>query len=499
MQITFIKKNNPSIFKFLVLSLTLFITCFMLVLSYINYVQVKSQNDTLFNAELTSTAKTIDILISSVAAFNPTKIGHKFTDVMDSNLMRRNVADNIFSSTATNDALHFESDIAILIFDLQNGKVVLRTENSPKLTNGFLHEGEGFQYISTTENHLTHVNDERVWYTYNMFSKNKHYKIIIFVDDAVKQTILQGVFVKSFLMLCILYLLLVIFAYVVVYIALKPIRQISRKIKKVNPRQIERIYVKKVPEEVVPIINQINDLFKKFQAVLDKEKRFSDDAAHELKTPITAIKAQAQLALRLNDIDLVKSKLNKIIDSSEKYTRIVEQLLMLSRMELNDDIVDAYDLELNKTIENILADLAITAISSNIMLSFFPSKETITMHSNYFLLDILIKNIVSNAIKYGNENGYVKVFTFVKDGQAIIKIKDNGIGISEENLKIIFNRFFREPGSNKKGSGLGLAIVQEIVRVHKGNVNIINNKNGGLTVTITLPIITIVHKKIGVD
>ena len=157
--------------------------------------------------------------------------------------------------------------------------------------------------------------------------------------------------------------------------------------------------------------------------------------------------------------------------SIDRYTRIIEQLLMLSRLEPEQSITYSSVVNVNKIIETQLADIGIKAIDKNIELSFIPSNTPAIMIGNDVLLGVLFRNLVDNAIRYMNhDQGKITLSTHVLFDKIVCQVKDNGPGVLDENLHRIFDRFYRQEGSEQPGSGLGLSIVAEIVRLHEGTV-----------------------------
>ena len=229
-------------------------------------------------------------------------------------------------------------------------------------------------------------------------------------------------------------------------------------------------------------------MIEKFHQTLEREKRFSGDAANELKTPVAGIKTLVEIALESNDIDEIKQKLERVKSSANRYSHIIDQLLTFNRIQPNEQIVFAKKLRINKVLETFIADNAIKAIEKDIEISFFPCEQKLWCYSNDYLLGILFKNLISNAIKYTQNGGLIEIYSYQENEEIVVEIKDNGIGVPPENIDRIFDRFYRETGTGEEGSGLGLAIVTEIVRLHHGQIVAKNNPDKGITVTVRIPV-----------
>lgn len=283
--------------------------------------------------------------------------------------------------------------------------------------------------------------------------------------------------------------MLIGFIYYILKTALHPLERINKRVAKINPRKNEKLNEDVIPYEIKSIVDQINLLIEKFHETLEREKRFSGDAAHELKTPIAGVKTLVEIALASDDIDEIKQKLERIKSSTNRYSHIIDQLLTLSRIQPNEQVTFGKKLMINKVLESFIAENAIKAIEKNIEIVFYPSQQHLYCYSNDYLLGILFKNLISNAIKYTPNGGLIEISSYQEENNIVVEIKDNGIGVPQENIERIFDRFYRETGTGEEGSGLGLAIVAEIVRLHNGKIFAQNNTNQkGLTITVKIPI-----------
>ncbi|MFA5960156.1 MAG: ATP-binding protein [Tatlockia sp.] len=267
--------------------------------------------------------------------------------------------------------------------------------------------------------------------------------------------------------------------------------RVAQEVANRAPTHLEPVDLQEVPEEIKPVIDELNKLFYRLQQGFEREKRFAADAAHELRTPLAALKAQAQVALNSNDINEKNIALQKLIASVNRSTHIVQQLLTMSKLvpeaaTIND--VDAVNLV--KITREVLAMLAPSAVEKQIELEFEHEEDKpLTLAGNPTALGILIRNLVDNAIRYSKEYGTVCVRVFTKEHALILEVKDDGPGIPGELQDRVFERFFRVLGNKSPGSGLGLAIVQQIAELHGGRVELDSPKVGtGLIVRVYFPL-----------
>jgi two-component system sensor histidine kinase QseC len=258
------------------------------------------------------------------------------------------------------------------------------------------------------------------------------------------------------------------------------------------PSHLEPVDLQEVPEEIKPVIDELNKLFYRLKEGFEREKRFAADAAHELRTPLAALKTQAQVALHTNDLDEKNQALHKLIASVNRSTHIVQQLLIMSRLVPEAAHIDGKDeVHLSRLIREILAMLAPSALEKQIDLEFESNEaEHLIIYGNPTALGILVRNLVDNAIRYCNENGHIKVrLAKAPNNEVMLEVCDNGPGIPAELRARVFERFFRVLGNISPGSGLGLAIVQQICELHSGRVILDAPKEGtGLIVRVFLPI-----------
>jgi len=266
--------------------------------------------------------------------------------------------------------------------------------------------------------------------------------------------------------------------------------RVAQEVANRAPSHLEPVNIKEVPEEIKPVLDELNKLFFRLKEGFEREKRFAADAAHELRTPLAALKAQAQVALNSNVIEEKNAALLKLIASVNRSTHIVQQLLTMSKLVPEaSNINDLVPVNLVKVTQEVLAMLAPTAIEKHIELEFEPEKRTPNFAGNPTAISILIRNLVDNAIRYCKENGLVLVKVYRQNTEVVLEVSDNGPGIPKELQERVFERFFRVLGNKSPGSGLGLAIVQQISMLHNGRVALESPAEGtGLIVKVYFPI-----------
>lgn len=462
-------KKESSILSFLVVSFASFFAVFMLVISIFSFYQVKHQNDSLFDYQLKTAAEVIETVL---------KI-YPLEDDENTTHMIMNRISNSFLNIK-----NYNKSIGFIVYDRKHKKLLLKTSNLPNFHKNYdgITSTTGFEWVYTDEE-----DGQKNWYTYTLKTDNGNL-ITVFANDTIKDKISRQIIFKFALLLASTYIVLIGFIYYILRTALHPLERINKRVAKINPRKNEKLNEDIIPYEIKSIVDQINLLIEKFHETLEREKRFSGDAAHELKTPIAGVKTLVEIALASDDIDEIKQKLERIKNSTNRYSHIIDQLLILSRIQPNEQVTFGKKLMINKTLESFIAENAIKAIEKDIEIVFYPSQQELYCYSNDYLLGILFKNLISNAIKYTPNGGLVEISSFQEENNIVVEIKDNGIGVPQENIERIFDRFYRETGTGEEGSGLGLAIVAEIVRLHNGKIFAQNNTDQkGLTITVKIP------------
>jgi two-component system sensor histidine kinase QseC len=240
----------------------------------------------------------------------------------------------------------------------------------------------------------------------------------------------------------------------------------------------------RAPREVVPLIDQLNRLFTRIAQSLERERRFTADAAHELRTPVAAIKAQAQVA-RLAAAEAPRDHaLTQVVAAADRAGRLVEQLLQLSRLE--SGAPPAFTLcALRPLAREVLAEMAPAAIARHVALELDDGPE-VAVAGVPELLGALLRNLVDNGLRHGATR--VRVRVEAAAGGAAVAVTDDGPGIPAAEREAVLRRFHRLPGAGEGGSGLGLSIAQRTVEIHGGRLALADGDGGrGLRVAVELP------------
>jgi two-component system sensor histidine kinase TctE len=278
-------------------------------------------------------------------------------------------------------------------------------------------------------------------------------------------------------------LLLIVMATAVVWFGvsrgLRPLQRLRDAVSNRSHLDLSPIDTDNVPGEVRPLVDEVNELMARLGKTFDFQNRFVADAAHQLKTPVSGLKAQIELALRESDPERVRHSLAQLYISADRLSHLVRQLLSLARNEPGAlDTVQLQPLDLNAFALEVSMDWVPHALKRNIDLGFEGVEQSLMIKADRDRLRELINNLIDNAIRYSQPGGRVTARTSSADGQCGISISDDGPSIPVAERERIFGRFHRLLGTQEDGSGLGLAIVSEIATLHGARITLEEDVDG---------------------
>lgn len=266
---------------------------------------------------------------------------------------------------------------------------------------------------------------------------------------------------------------------------LEALDRLTQELSSKSSHQLTRVDSEQFPAELQPMLTSLNLLFERIHVDYDRNKRFSADAAHELRTPMTALKTQAQLALEMTEPQEQRKAIENVIISTNRSIHVIQQLLTLSRLDHEDKLNDVAEVNLENICAELIAFMYPQALEKNIEIELSNECEHPMVAGNEASLGILLRNLLDNAIRYTPHHARVDVKIIEHPHNILLQIIDNGPGIPEEYRDKVFDRFFRVLGTKQTGSGLGLAIVKQIIDLHKAKIHLQTSEPGqGLTVTI---------------
>lgn len=267
--------------------------------------------------------------------------------------------------------------------------------------------------------------------------------------------------------------------------ALRPLVDLADEVERRAPGNLTPLVPGRAPAEIAPLIQRLNALFDRIRDSLDNERRFTADAAHELRTPVAAIRAQAQVARAAeNDAERIHA-LDKAIAGCDRATHLIEQLLTLARLDATRE--EAKEPCILRTIAGeVIAELAPTALENHVQLELADGPD-MTVPGQPGLLRVLLRNLLDNAIRHTGSGTTVTVQPGHLDGKPVLHVFDNGPGVDPETLVHLSERFYRPLGTRANGSGLGLSIARRIAELHQARFQLSSPPEGGLRIDIVFP------------
>lgn len=269
---------------------------------------------------------------------------------------------------------------------------------------------------------------------------------------------------------------------------LKPLQELAAAIEERSAKDLNPIPDKDAPLEVHSLTHTINALLQNLGAAMMSQRRFVENAAHQMRTPLAGLKIQAERALQSDDFEAMKLTMGQIKNAADRVAHLNNQLLTLACSEsMAGGMAEFETIDLKAFVHRGCLEWAPKALERNIELGFDAPQQPLPVSAHATLLRELVNNLLDNAIRYGFPGGQINVAVRADPLCALI-VEDNGPGIEAGETGKVWERFYRIPGSPGEGCGLGLAIVKEIAELHNARVEIgCGAQNLGTRVTVVFP------------
>lgn len=429
---------------------------------------------------------------AATAAMTWIDVRHELDELLDSHLAQaaallvvqqaREIDDDDHRIDAP--SLHrYAPKVAFQVF--HEGRLALRSANAP--AEPMAGAGEEFQAGFRT----MRIGDT-AWRVFAARGGKRDVQVFVGEQVESRSAILWAVLRSVLWPMLVALPLLALAAWWAVHRGVAPLRSLGRTLAGRRPQALEPVAVAGAPSEMTPMLDALNGLFERIRALLESERRFTADAAHELRTPIAAIRAQAQVAMAESDSALRAHALQSTLEGCDRATRLVEQLLTLSRLEAATVPVAPVStpLDLSALVRGVVAEVAPRAIGKQQTIEVdAPAPCRVTGDST--LLAVLVRNLVDNAIRYSPPRATVKVGVVIRgaqESQVRLRVEDSGPGMSEQDSARLGERFFRVLGTGERGSGLGWSIVRRIAAAQGAAIHVGRSPAlGGLAVDVDWP------------
>lgn len=464
-----------SIRRFLILGILLMVGASLAISALIGYLDAVHEAEELFDARLAQSARlTGRMLANYLDRSGPVPPDGRLYEDWESQ----------HPEAATPDTPTEEDDEATpfghayehkLYFQLADaaGKLLLRSPNAPaafpaERQPGFFHQRH----------------DGHDWRSFTLHDPERQTWLIVAERDDVRGELAGKIASRTMLPLLITLPFLLIMLWRLVAHATQPLTQLIHAISERHPANLNPLTLKRPIVELLPLTNEINRLMRALADTLEREKQFTNEAAHELRTPLAVLRIHGENALATQDPAIREQSLQKMLRALDRGDRMIRQLLTLARID-NQQAIELETLELNTLLRESVATLAPLALQKNQELAF-ESDRPVQVRGQAILLGLLFSNLIDNAIRYTPEGGEILVILKQEGDWARVQICDSGPGVAPELLPRLSERFFRINPQQGDGAGLGLSIVQKVAQLHEASLELRNREKSGLEVSLLL-------------
>lgn len=465
----------------------------MTLISYKSYRDAQHEIEELFDAQLAQTARLLAGLVGqNMSKSERTSLQGALNQALQS---RQN------SATGEIRAGHdYEGKLAFQVLDEQ-GVMLLQSASAPtgvlaKMVADF-HENDANAHQHLDTEPLSSLAEQLVgyhtvpldgyhWRLFMLRDRQDNHMILVAEREDVRGELATKIALRSLLPDLVGLPLLALLVWLAIGWGLRPLQRMAELIKSRAPDNLAPLILEPLPIELEPMGAALNRLLMQVNQLLDQEKRFIADAAHELRTPLAVLRIHAQNAMDAPDPQDRNDALHQLGAGVERATRVVAQLLTLARLDPNVVQLAMRELDLLGYVRNELAELIPLALERHQELNLDAIEP-----ADYVLLadgpslGTLLQNLVSNAVQYTPDGGHIQVQLEAQADAIILRVQDSGPGVAEAQREKLFERFYRLGAG--QGAGLGLSIVRRVVELHRGSISLGESPLGGLEVAVRLP------------
>ena len=403
----------------------------------------------------------------------------EFNEVLDAHLVQDA---SLLAAQASHELDEIETEHAPLFHKYSRGVAFQVWERGQLLR---LHSANAPQEHLTGKEHgfSDSVIDGHRWRVFSAWDEHGEYLIQVAERTDMRDELAGGIAGNLLRPMLISLPLLAILIWVFVARGLQPLVKLANEVEQREPDNLAPLDAETVPFEVSPLIERLNRLFVRIDDSIRKERRFTADAAHELRTPVAAIKAQAQVARAACAEAERNHALDNAIVGCDRATRLIEQLLTLARLDALEGAMSE-PCQLRSIASEVIAAIAPAALEKGVRLELSEG-EAAAVPGSPDLLRILLRNLIDNAVRHTSPGTTVQINIADEQEEVRLSVIDNGPGIPAQELAKVSERFYRPLGTQASGSGLGLSIVRRIAEVHGTTLQVMSlNEGSGLRVTV---------------
>jgi len=320
-----------------------------------------------------------------------------------------------------------------------------------------------------------------LWRTYSVATRER--VIQVAQPSAARRQLAARAALRSVTPLAAIAPLLAIVMAWLLSVALRPLARVASAVRARDAESLDLLPTHGLPDEVSPLVGALNRMLQRLAQAFGAQRAFVADAAHELRSPLTALKLQID-ALRSADDEASRGvAIESLRRGVERAVRLVEQLLTLARSERGAPAVPSQRVDLSELVRQAIADTAPAALARGSDFEL-DAEERVELDGDPATLTALARNLAENAVLYAPAGARVRVRVWREEGVPVLSFDDSGPGIAKSERERVFDRFYRQNGSGASGSGLGLAIVRSVAERHGATVTLGDSELGGLRVVV---------------
>lgn len=270
----------------------------------------------------------------------------------------------------------------------------------------------------------------------------------------------------------------------------RPLRQMTELVRQYSNEQFDVPIPPHLPQEYGQLASAIDYLAQKIKNARETQKKFVSNVSHDFRSPLTSIKGYTEAMLDGTiPRELQEKYLNIILYETNRLSKLTASLLELSQLENNGILLSPSSFDVNQVIKNTTSAFEQRCIEKKLSIQLIFTQKTLAVTADRDKVELVIQNLVDNAIKFSPSGSTIQIQTITRGGKAFISVRDNGIGIPKESLSKIWERFYKTDasrGRDKTGTGLGLSITKEIIEAHHEHINVVSTEGAGTEFTFSL-------------
>ncbi|MEX6502268.1 ATP-binding protein [Pseudomonas zhanjiangensis] len=467
------------------------------LISYKSYRDAQHEIEELFDAQLAQTARLLEGMVSREM---PADARQLIQAALDQAVQAP--VDDEDDDEGSPGGHPYEGKLAFQVLD-GHGQVLLQSASAPA---GVLEQMVGDlqrqdhqapvlapgEPLAKIAEHLAGYHRVRVgqyrWRLFILHDLRDSHWILVGERADVRGELVAKVALRSLLPDLIGLPLLALLVWLAVGWGLRPLQRMAELIKARAPDNLAPLVLSPLPVELEPMGAALNRLLLQVNQLLDQEKRFIADAAHELRTPLAVLRIHAQNAQDARDPADREEALQQLGGGVERATRVVTQLLTLARLDPNVAPLAMVELDLLGYLRNELAELTPLALERQQELTLEAAEPgDYRLLADAPSLGTLLQNLVGNALQYSPSGGRIQVLLEAQADELVLRVQDSGPGVAEAQREKLFERFYRQGQGQGQGAGLGLSIVRRVIELHRGSIRLDDSPLGGLEVCVRLP------------